>query len=158
VEPREWLICGAKVGRRIPNELRAPYRNIMLTICKEQEKQARMGNPIEMMRTEKLLILSQAMLHRIPKREAMHANPKKAATLRAKQLHNKHHAFTKGSSEELLEAEDMLEKGSLKKSIKKQHTRQQQLGEKTCTVKMDNPTVTADSSIAYIRDGNMGKP
>ena len=77
VEPSEWIECGARVGRRIPKECRAPYRNSIVNICKEQEKQARMGNPTEMRRIEKLLILTQAMLHRIPKGEITTNNAKK---------------------------------------------------------------------------------
>ena len=53
----------------------------------------------------------QAMLHRIPKGETACNNPKQAATLRAKQLRSRYFAFTQGRFRELLEKEDMLEKG-----------------------------------------------
>jgi len=68
----------------------------MVNICKEQDKQARLGNPIEMRRIETLLIMVQAMLHRIPRGETACNNPRKAATLRAKQLHSRYFAFTQG--------------------------------------------------------------
>ena len=59
------------------------------------------------------------MLHRIPKGIIITSNPKKAATLRAKQLHSRYFAFTQGRFLDLLEKEDMLEKGDPKKESKK---------------------------------------
>ena len=50
----------------------------------------------------------QAMLHRIPKGETACNNPRKVATLRAKQLHSRYVAFAQGRFRELLE--NMLEK------------------------------------------------
>jgi hypothetical protein len=104
-------MAGAQIGRRIPKEFRAPYRNILVNICKEQDKQARLGNHIEMRRIEQLLIMVQAMLHRIPTGEMTCNEPRKMATLRAKQLHSRYFAFTQGRFTELLEKDDMLEKG-----------------------------------------------
>jgi hypothetical protein len=119
IEPRNWILAGAQIGRRIPKEFRAPYRNILVNTCKEQDKQASLGNPIEMRRIEKLLILVQAMLHRIPKGESTNKSPPNAATLRAKQLHSRYFAFTQGRFMELLEEDDMLETGDPKKESKK---------------------------------------
>jgi hypothetical protein len=81
IEPRNWILTGAQIGRRIPKEFRAPYRNILVNICNEQDKQARLGNPTEMRRIEKLLIMVQAMLHRIPKGETTSTNPPKQLPL-----------------------------------------------------------------------------
>ena len=51
----------------------------------------------------------------------------------------------------------MFEKGDPKKESKKNQPKQQKLGGEACTVKLDDPTKMADTTIAYIRDGNMGK-
>ena len=76
--------------------------------------------------------------------------------MRAKQLHSRYVALTHGRFLELLEKEDMLEKGDPKKESKKSQVKQQKLGDEACTVKLDDPTTIADTTIAYIRDGNMG--
>ena len=55
MEPRKWIMAGAHIGRRILKEVRAPYRNILVNIGKEQDKQARLGNYSEMRRIENSL-------------------------------------------------------------------------------------------------------
>ena len=51
----------------------------------------------------------------------------------------------------------MLEKGDPTKEGKKQNPKQQKLGGEACTVKLEDPAKMADATIAYIRDGTMGK-
>ena len=48
-------------------------------------------------------------------------------------------------------------RGIPNKESKKSQFQQQKLGGEACTVKLDDPTNIADTTIAYIRDGNMGK-
>ena len=57
-------------------------------------------------------------------------DPRKMATLRAKQLHSRYFAFTQGRFKELLEKEDMLEKGDPAKDGKKHFPKNKNWGER----------------------------
>jgi hypothetical protein len=51
----------------------------------------------------------------------------------------------------------MLEKVDPTQEEKKHNSKQQKLGGEACTVKLEDPAKLADATIAYIRDGDMGK-
>ena len=50
-----------------------------------------------------------------------------------------------------------MRRGTPKKEGRKHQSKQQKLGGEACTVKLDDPAKMADTTIAYIRDGSMGK-